>query len=205
MWVFLANFINIFTTFLANGTLTDSCVYYDQDSDVELVGKQAANEKANNPENTICGMKINLIIFTDFSDSKRLMGLPFSEDASICEFQGKMKQFKIVNSGGYAAFELRHCGRTIRQTPIEIAAKILEKIRETADEWANGERKYNKAVITVPLKFGQEQLVGTIRAAKLAGFSEVHLVKEPNAGEQKFQFEFHNFSCILLRLQTSTF
>jgi molecular chaperone DnaK (HSP70) len=58
MWwnVGFGNILQIFDLFLANGTLTDSCVYYDQDSDVQLVGKQAANEKANNPENTICGM-----------------------------------------------------------------------------------------------------------------------------------------------------
>lgn len=110
------------------------------------------------------------------------MGMPFSED-SINEFQDKMKQFKIVNSGGYAAFEFRHSGSKVRKTPIEIAAKILEKIREVANESAIGEKKFDKAVITVPSKFSQEQLVHTIRAGKMAGFSEVHLVKEPNAGE----------------------
>ena len=73
-------------------------------------------------------------------------------------------------------------GRTIRQTPIQIVAKLLEKIRQSADEWAGGERKFEKAVITMPSTFSQGQKDAIIDAARSAGFSEVHLISDSHAG-----------------------
>lgn len=148
-------------------------------------------------ETNFCDKRSQSILIP-FPDAKRIIGLAYGDNA-VREFQQKCKQFKIVNSGGYAAFEFRHEGRQMRKTPLEIAAKLLRKIRKTANRWANGCMQFEKAVITVPANFVEPQLVATIRAAEEAGFSKVHLTKEPNAGELIFGLVLFDLYRFLLK------
>ena len=75
-------------------------------------------------------------------------------------------------------------GRTVR--PTEVAAQILGKLRQDADE-RNGNGATERAVITCPAVFDAPQQQAIVDAAQQAGFCEVELVEEPRAAALAFE------------------
>ena len=76
-------------------------------------------------------------------------------------------------------------------TPIELSAKILKSLRETAERRLNTISSIppvpiTQAVITVPAYFSQIQKKETLEAAKLAGLNDVKLMTESAAGIDQF-------------------
>lgn len=72
-------------------------------------------------------------------------------------------------------------------SPIDISAKVLKNLRETAERRLNTNSSIEpvpitKAVITVPAYFSQVQKRDTLNAAKNAGLTESELITEPAAG-----------------------
>ena len=70
---------------------------------------------------------------------------------------------------------------------MQISALILARIREVAENHLRNPLSVQplriyQAVLTVPAKFNQAQRMGTLEAAKQAGFTDVHLITEPSAG-----------------------
>ena len=69
-------------------------------------------------------------------------------------------------------------------TPQQISAYILQKIKKDAEEFVG--EKINKAVITVPAYFDDNQRQATKDAGKIAGLEVVRLVNEPTAASMAY-------------------
>jgi endoplasmic reticulum chaperone BiP len=104
-----------------------------------LIGDAAKNQATMNPENTIF-------------DVKRLIGRSFS-DATV-QADRKLVPYNIVSSGVNDKPRIK-VGTTLF-APEEISAMILSKMKQTAEIYLGQE--VNRAVITVPAYFSEEQL-----------------------------------------------
>lgn len=69
-------------------------------------------------------------------------------------------------------------------TPQQISAFILQKIKKDSEEFTG--EKIEKAVITVPAYFNDNQRTATKDAGKIAGLEVVRLVNEPTAAAMAF-------------------
>lgn len=125
-----------------------------------LVGIPAKRQAVTNSENTI-------------SSSKRFIGRKFSE----VQQEIKTVPYKVVaDKNGNAVFEV--LGGKI-QTPEEIAAIILTKMKETAEAYLG--EKVTEAVITVPAYFNDSQRQSTKDAGRIAGLDVKRIIPEPTA------------------------
>lgn len=93
-------------------------------------------------------------------------------------------EFKRV-MGTQQTFEFKSAGVT--KLPEELSAEILRSLR-TDVQRAIGEEPM-AAVITVPAAFETHQTSATMKAAKLAGFSQVALLQEPVAAALAYGFQ----------------
>jgi len=66
-------------------------------------------------------------------------------------------------------------------TPEELSAEILKKLKSISQE-----ETLKSIVITVPAKFTINQKDATVKAAKLAGFDDCHLLQEPIAAAMAY-------------------
>jgi molecular chaperone DnaK len=140
------------------GRTTPSVVAFGKDSE-RLVGQVAKRQAVTNPENTIFSIK-------------RFMGRKFSE----VNEETKMVPYKVVEaSNGDARIEAR--GKVY--SPPEISAMILQKLRDSAEQYLG--EKVTKAVITVPAYFNDSQRQATKDAGKIAGLEVLRIVNEPTA------------------------
>jgi molecular chaperone DnaK len=64
-------------------------------------------------------------------------------------------------------------------TPQEISAIVLQKMKQTAEDYLG--QKVDRAVITVPAWFNNEQRQATKEAGEIAGFKVERIVNEPTA------------------------
>ncbi|EEB06571.1 hsp70-like protein [Schizosaccharomyces japonicus yFS275] len=145
----------------AEGTrTTPSVVAFSKDGE-RLVGVPAKRQAVVNPENT-------------FFATKRLIGRRFKD----AEVQRDIKEvpYKIVeHSNGDAWLEAR--GQ--RYSPSQIGGFILNKMRETAQDYLGKEVK--NAVVTVPAYFNDSQRQATKAAGAIAGLNVLRVVNEPTA------------------------
>ena len=136
-----------------------------------LIGDAAMDQLATNPQNTVF-------------DSKRLIGRRFHD----AEVQVDMKHwpFKVVDRESKPVLEISSIGEAQQFTPEEISARILRKLRETA-EACLGEAVQN-AVITVPAYFCNSQRQATKHAGQLAGLNVLRVINEPAAAAIAYGF-----------------
>jgi molecular chaperone DnaK len=88
----------------------------------------------------------------------------------------KMVPYKVVNAqNGDARVEIM--GK--QYSPPEICAKILQKLKKSAEAYLGGEVK--DAVITVPAYFNDSQRQATKDAGKIAGLNVLRIINEPTA------------------------
>src|SRR3989449_99872 len=140
------------------GRLTPSVVGFTKDGE-RLVGQVAKRQAVTNPQNTVFSIK-------------RFMGRRMSE---VVE-ETKRVPYKVVEgSNGLASVEIQ--GK--RYTPPEISAMILQKMKQTAEDYLG--HKVEKAVITVPAYFNDSQRQATKDAGKIAGLDVVRIINEPTA------------------------
>src|SRR5437879_3453150 len=140
------------------GRVTPSVVGFTKDGERRL-GQVAKRQAVTNPQNTVFSIK-------------RFMG------RRISEVQEEMKRvpYKVVEGpNGLAAVEIQ--GK--RYTPPEISAMILQKMKQTAEDYLG--HKVEKAVITVPAYFNDSQRQATKDAGKIAGLDVVRIINEPTA------------------------
>ena len=145
----------------AEGARTTPSVVAITDKNERLVGQIAKRQAITNPENTIFSVK-------------RLMGRKFRSK----EVQEAMKRlpYKVVEAdNGDAHVELR--GK--RYSPPEVSAMILQKMRQTAEDYLG--EKVTEAVITVPAYFDDSQRQATKDAGQIAGLNVLRIINEPTA------------------------
>jgi molecular chaperone DnaK len=132
-----------------------------------LVGVAAKRQAVTNPERTI------------FS-SKRFIGRKFSE----VQEEIKTVPYKVVEGpGGNAVFQIE--GKIV--TPEEVAAQILMKMKETAENYLG--EKVTEAVITVPAYFNDSQRQSTKDAGRIAGLDVKRIIPEPTAAALAHGFD----------------
>jgi molecular chaperone DnaK (HSP70) len=93
------------------------------------------------------------------------------------------------------------------QRPQDISARVLTKLRESAEQALNlrsnvAPKKITRAVVTVPAYFSMAQKSETLEAAQIAGLTDVQLITEPAAGiiRNLRTIFFINYSCLCIRL-----
>lgn len=142
----------------AEGTRTTPSIVAIKNDEI-LVGVPAKRQAVTNPENTI-------------SSSKRFIGRKAAEVGSEIE----TVSYKVTsNANGDAIFEAG--GK--EWTPEEIGAKILMKMKKTAEEYLGEE--VTEAVVTVPAYFNDSQRQSTKDAGRIAGLDVKRIIPEPTA------------------------
>jgi molecular chaperone DnaK len=140
--------------------LTPSVVAFTESGE-RLVGQVARRQQITNPENTIFSIK-------------RLMGRRY-EDTEVKKAMGVLPYRLVQGSGGDAWVESR--GK--KYSPPEISAFILQKMRQTAEDYLG--EKVTEAVITVPAYFNDSQRQATKDAGRVAGLEVLRIINEPTA------------------------
>ncbi len=145
----------------SEGSRTTPSVVAITEGGERLVGQIAKRQSITNPENTIFSIK-------------RLMGRKYDTD----EVREAMKHlpYKIVKAAnGDAHVEVR--GKVY--SPSEISAMILQKMKQTAEDYLG--EKVTDAVVTVPAYFNDSQRQATKDAGKIAGLNVLRIINEPTA------------------------
>ena len=144
---------------------TPSIVAYTAKGE-RLVGQPAKNQMITNPENTVYSIK-------------RFMGRRLNE---VLE-EIRMVPCKITeDSSGGARVDIS--GKLY--SPPEISAAILQKMKETAEDYLG--EKVTEAVITVPAYFNDAQRQATKDAGRIAGLEVKRIVNEPTAAALAYGF-----------------
>ena len=145
----------------AEGSRTTPSVVAITDKGERLVGQIAKRQSITNPENTIYSIK-------------RLMGRKYNSR----QVQDAIKRlpYKIVEaSNGDAHVEIR--GK--RYSPAEVSAMILQKMKQTAEDYLG--EKVTEAVVTVPAYFDDSQRQATKDAGQISGLNVLRIINEPTA------------------------
>jgi molecular chaperone DnaK len=134
-----------------------------------LVGQQAKRQAVTNPENTLHAIK-------------RLIGRKFDTEAVQKDI--KISPFKILKAdNGDAWVEAR--GK--KYSPPEISAMVLQKMKQTAEDYLGEE--VTDAVVTVPAYFNDSQRQATKDAGKIAGLNVLRIINEPTAASLAYGLE----------------
>ena len=140
------------------GRTTPSVVGFAKDGE-RLIGQIAKRQAVTNPQNTVFSIK-------------RFMGRKQDE---VKEESARVP-YKVA-SGGNDLVNVEVQGK--RYTPPEISAMILQKMKQTAEDYLG--YKVEKAVITVPAYFNDSQRQATKDAGKIAGLDVLRIINEPTA------------------------
>jgi molecular chaperone DnaK len=140
------------------GRTTPSVVAFTKDGE-RLVGQVAKRQAVTNPRNTVFSIK-------------RFMGRRLSE---ITEEKKRVPYGVLSGKNELAVVDI--AGK--HYTPPEISAMILQKMRQTAEDYLG--HKAEKAVVTVPAYFNDAQRQATKDAGKIAGLDVLRIINEPTA------------------------
>jgi len=122
-----------------------------------VVGREAQDAQADDPENTIVSVK--RFMGRSLADVTQAAGLPY----------------RFTDGPGMVGIHTVSGERS----PVQVSAEILTALRERAEVSLGG--PLAGVVITVPAYFDDAQRQGTKDAAKLAGLNVLRLLNEPTA------------------------
>ncbi|MEM8629335.1 MAG: molecular chaperone DnaK [Chlamydiota bacterium] len=142
----------------AEGTRTTPSVIAYKGTE-RFAGIPAKRQAVTNPEKTLYS-------------TKRFIGRKFDEISSEIT---TVPYHVAKNSNGDVAFDVD--GKLI--SPEEVAAQVLIKMKETAENYLGCEVK--EAVITVPAYFNDSQRQSTKDAGRIAGLDVKRIIPEPTA------------------------
>src|SRR6184192_1911672 len=145
----------------AEGNRTTPSVVAINEKGERLVGQIAKRQAITNPENTIYSIK-------------RLIGRKF-ESREVREAMKRLPYKVVPAPNGDAHVEIR--GK--RYSPAEISAMILQKMKQTAEDYLG--EPVTEAVITVPAYFDDSQRQATKDAGQIAGLTVLRIINEPTA------------------------
>ena len=153
----------------SEGGRTTPSVVAVTDKQERLVGQIAKRQAITNAENTIFSVK-------------RLMGRKFN--TKQVKTATERLPYKILEaSNGDAHVEIR--GK--QYSPPEVSAMILQKIKQTAEDFLG--EKVTEAVITVPAYFDDSQRQATKDAGQIAGLNVLRIINEPTAASLAYGLE----------------
>ena len=153
----------------SEGGRTTPSVVAVTDKNERLVGQIAKRQAITNAENTIFSVK-------------RLMGRKFN--TKQVKAATERLPYKILDaSNGDAHVEIR--GK--QYSPPEVSAMILQKIKQTAEDFLG--EKVTEAVITVPAYFDDSQRQATKDAGQIAGLNVLRIINEPTAASLAYGLE----------------
>jgi molecular chaperone DnaK len=139
------------------------------DSGERLVGQSSKRQAVTNPENTLFAIK-------------RLVGLRYKDP--LVEKDKGLVPYKIIEGdNGDAWVEAQ--GKSY--SPSEISAFILQKMKETAENYLG--TTVTQAVITVPAYFNDSQRQATKDAGRIAGLEVLRIINEPTAAALAYGLE----------------
>jgi len=148
------------------GRTTPSVVAFTKDGD-RLVGQVAKRQAVTNPTNTVFSIK-------------RFMGRRMDEVTR----EKELVPYKVTaGQNNLASVEVQ--GKTY--TPPEISAMVLQKMRQTAEDYLG--HPVQKAVVTVPAYFNDSQRQATKDAGKIAGLEVLRIINEPTAASLAYGLE----------------
>ena len=139
---------------------TPSIVAFTKDSE-RLIGQPAKRQAVTNPDNTVYAVK-------------RLIGRRFDDPMTKKDME--LVPYNIVKGSNGDAW-VNAGGEDY--SPSQISAFILQKMKETAEEYLG--EKVEQAVITVPAYFNDAQRQATKDAGKIAGLEVLRIINEPTA------------------------
>lgn len=144
---------------------TPSIVAFTNKGEI-LVGQPAKNQMVTNPENTIFSIK-------------RFMGNTYNE---VTEERSRMPYTVLEEDGKVKIKTLEG-----NFTPQEISARILQKMKQTAEEYLG--ETVTDAIITVPAYFNDSQRQSTKDAGRIAGLNVLRIINEPTAAALAYGME----------------
>jgi molecular chaperone DnaK len=133
--------------------------FLDNGNGERKVGDPAKRQAITNPQNTVASIK-------------RFMGRGYSEVTG----ETQHVSYK-VESGSNNTVRVRIGDRQF--TPQEISAMILQKMKQTAEDYLG--TTVTEAVITVPAYFNDAQRQATKEAGAIAGLDVKRIINEPTA------------------------
>ncbi|HEX7120426.1 MAG TPA: molecular chaperone DnaK [Longimicrobiales bacterium] len=142
------------------GRTTPSVVAFTKDGE-RLVGQVARRQAITNPKNTIFSVK-------------RFMGRKAGE---LADEQKRVPYEVGSDSEGRVVVKLPNADKSF--SPPEISAMILQKMKQTAEDYLGHE--VTQAVITVPAYFNDAQRQATKDAGRIAGLEVLRIINEPTA------------------------
>lgn len=107
-------------------------------------------------------------------------------DPSIKEDM-KRWPFKVVDNEGRLKVHVELDGETKSFLPEEMSSMVLEKMKQSAEEYLD--KIVEDVVITVPAYFNEGQRQATINAAKIAGLNVLRVINEPTAAAFAYGLE----------------
>ena len=147
---------------------TPSIVGFISDSE-KKVGDSAKRQSVTNPKKTVYSIK-------------RFMGTTYEESKN----EITKVPYEIITESNRPKVKIDN--KTY--TPQEISAIILQKMKQTAEDYVGS--KITDAVITVPAYFNDAQRQATKEAGEIAGLNVLRIINEPTAAALAYGLDKKN-------------
>ena len=156
----------------AEGTRTTPSMVAFNDEGERLVGQVAKRQSVTNPLRTIYSIK-------------RLVGQEYK--SAEVKHTKKMVSYEVVKGNQNLAYVKVD---DKNYSPQEISASILQKMKQTAEEYLG--ESVTEAVITVPAYFSDAQRQSTKDSGKIAGLDVLRIINEPTAAAMAYGLDKKN-------------